>query len=55
MTRNRTSLRASDSRRGSPGSSEADDDDPNRSPLSEKGSVRGRKMNRSENDAMEMA
>ena len=56
MTRNRTSLRASDSQRGSPGSSEADDDDPNRSPLSEKGSVaRGRKMNRSENDAMEMA
>ena len=55
MTRNRTSLRGTDSQRGSPGSSEADDDDPNRSPFSEKGSLRGRKANRSENDAMEMA
>ena len=51
MTRNRTSLRASSSQQPSSGSS--DDEDDNRSPLSDKGSLRGRKANRSSNDVME--
>ena len=53
MTRNRTSLRASGSQQ--PSSSSSDEEDNNKSPVSDKGSLRGRKANRSANDAMEMA
>ena len=55
MTRNRSSLRGSSSQINSPGSSEEEEDD-RKSPLSEKGSRRGRKTNRTEeDDVMEMA
>lgn len=52
MMRNRTSLRESNSQAPSSGSS--DEEDGNKTPISEKGSSRGRKTNRSANDAMDM-
>jgi hypothetical protein len=54
MTRNRTSLRAQDSNPGSPGaSSEEEDDESNKSPITLKTPARGRKESRAGADIEE--